>query len=97
MSNKSMVLRECRGGKSCNRCNDEIPISEKYWSGPYKSLCKICYDIEKVENEGSTSSNRDNNYTVSGPCHYGPEAAIGVLWDKRVCFEHINKAITDNV
>lgn len=96
MSNKSMVKRMCRGGKSCNKCDNAIPDGDEYWSGPYKSLCLECYEIEKTA-EVVSSSIEDDSYIVSGSCSYCPASAIGVLWNKKVCAPHINQALTENI
>lgn len=98
MSNKSMVKRISRGGKSCNKCGQEIPSGVQYWSGPYKSLDLKCYDIEADEqNVVVESAANDQGYVISGNCEYCALDAIGILWTKKVCAAHINQAITDNI
>ncbi len=96
MSNKSMVKRMCRGGKTCNKCEKTVPDGDEYWSGPYKSLCLECFEIEKTA-ESVASSIESDSYIVSGNCSYCPAPAIGVLWMKKVCSAHINQAITENI
>ena len=93
MSNKSMVKRLCRGSKFCNTCGSEISSGSEYWSGPYKSLCLGCYEDDSAK-LGAESSN--DSYVVSGTCYVCPAPAIGVLWNKKVCGEHITQAITEN-
>ena len=96
----SLVLRECRGGKNCSKCDRGISIGEKYWSGPYTSLCVVCHD-EKREAAGlQTAGNpgiKDDSYVVSGACEYCPSDAIGILWNHKVCAAHINQAITESI
>ena len=92
----SLTLRDCRGGKSCSRCDKEIKEDERYWSGPYKAFCVPCYDIVKTEN-AALSKVSNNNYIVSGTCEHCPQDAIGVLWGKKVCAAHINQAITESI
>lgn len=96
MSNKSMVKRMCRGGKSCNNCEKEIEDGADYWSGPYKSLCLDCYEQEKTVDSVEKSIS-DDSYVISGSCSYCQLPAIGMLWGKKVCAADINQALTENI
>ena len=86
----------CRGGKSCNKCERDIKDGEDYWSGPYKSYCLECYEIENLA-ASVDSSISNESYVISGSCAYCQLPAVGILWGKKVCAADINQALTENI
>ncbi len=92
----SIVLRTCNSEKGCSRCENTIQIGEKYYSGPYKSLCLECHEREKKEAVEPKIS-KDDSYVVSGNCQHCELPAVGILWGIKVCAAHINQAITDSI
>ena len=91
-----MVLRICRTSKTCVKCKAIIELGKNYWSGPYKSLCEPCYELEKTEIVSLQNSEVDN-YIVSGTCFFCEQPAVGILWNKKVCAAHINQVITESL
>ncbi len=92
----SLVLRKCNSEKICSDCENTIKIGVSYYTGPNKSLCVACYAIEKT-NAGETKQLLNDSYIVTGNCSWCEHPAIGVLWNKKVCGEHIQNAIMESV
>lgn len=91
----SIVLRTCNSEKGCSKCEKMIQVGEKYYSGPYKSLCLECHELEKKEAVDPKKVN--DSYVVSGSCQHCDLPAVGILWGIKVCAAHINQAITDSI